>query len=319
MDEHYWKRLNLLTVLEPRPTPISLPLRLFLTLKRGVNLWASTLLPFHKSLSTMAPFFASSQRSRRLIGASAGWLWLALVAFCLPDAQFVRAQPLGDKSLQNYTFADLAPCTLTSLELTQLGADEYVEPCILAHVQPMVPPKSNRSALVTSVQVTPVGCASHRDGAVTAAHVLNADNDNQGVAIGFQQDYHVQFQHVSVIAGNPAQLGTEEYNRRHSQLLTSLVGASSIMLISSQPALAFDGSGSSAYSGRSPATKAALKKQYQERIVADVRDFNTLGKAISKGETEGSAWVNFFIQFQRREPDAVGRTYAALVDLRGIR
>ena len=123
--------------------------------------------------------------------------------------------------------------------------------------------------------------------------------------------------HTSIHQQASFQQDTSANSRR--QLLTSLVGASSIMLISSQPALAFDGSGSSAYSGRSPATKAALKKQYQERIVADVRDFNTLGKAISKGETEGSAWVNFFIQFQRREPDAVGRTYAALVDLRGIR
>lgn len=106
------------------------------------------------------------------------------------------------------------------------------------------------------------------------------------------------------------------FNRR--QLLTNLVGMTSSMLIVS-PSFAFDGKGSSAYSGRSPATKAELKRGYQERIVADARDFNTLGKAISKGETEGSAWVNFFIQFQRREPDAVGRTYAALVDLRGIR
>lgn len=85
------------------------------------------------------------------------------------------------------------------------------------------------------------------------------------------------------------------------------------------PSQAFDGSGSTAYAGRSPATKAELKRQYQERVVADVRDFNVLGDAIRKGETEGNAWVTFFIQFQRREPDSVGRTYAALVDLRGIR
>ena len=84
------------------------------------------------------------------------------------------------------------------------------------------------------------------------------------------------------------------------------------------PALAFDGSGSSAYAGRSPATKAELQKAYRSRVVADVKDFVTLGKAISSGETDGPAWVNFFITFQRREPDAVGRTYAALVDLRGL-
>ena len=34
---------------------------------------------------------------------------------------------------------------------------------------------------------------------------------------------------------------------------------------------------------------------------------------------DGDAWVNFFIQYQRREPDAVGRTYAALADLVGTK
>jgi hypothetical protein len=86
-----------------------------------------------------------------------------------------------------------------------------------------------------------------------------------------------------------------------------------------QAALAFDGSGSSAYSGYNPATKAELKKAYKVRIAADVYDFNVLGEAIiSKGETAGPAWTNFFIQFARREPDEFGRAYAALVDLRGL-
>jgi len=49
-----------------------------------------------------------------------------------------------------------------------------------------------------------------------------------------------------------------------------------------------------------------------------VRDFNALGAAIFQGETEGNAWANFFITFQRREPDEFGRLYAALVDLRGL-
>ena len=93
---------------------------------------------------------------------------------------------------------------------------------------------------------------------------------------------------------------------------------SSLLLSAPSPAVAFDGSGSSAYAGRSPATKAELKRQYKERVVADVKDFVTLGKAIDQGETEGKPWVNFFITFQRREPDAVGRSYAALVDLRGL-
>ena len=95
-------------------------------------------------------------------------------------------------------------------------------------------------------------------------------------------------------------------------------GSGWIAIGSSQPAEAFVGSGSSAYSGRSPATKAAQKKQWQERIVADVQDFNALGAAIGRGETDGPAWINFFILQPRREPDPVGRTYAALADFRGL-
>ena len=55
-----------------------------------------------------------------------------------------------------------------------------------------------------------------------------------------------------------------------------------------------------------------------ERVTADVKDFNALGKAIDEGNTDGPAWVNFFITYQRREPDQFGRTYAALADVRGI-
>jgi hypothetical protein len=83
-----------------------------------------------------------------------------------------------------------------------------------------------------------------------------------------------------------------------------------------QPVHGFEGS--TAYSGKGPATKAALRKSYQDRVAADVRDFNRLGASINRGETDGSAWINFFITLQRREPDEAGRTYAALADLRGI-
>ena len=85
------------------------------------------------------------------------------------------------------------------------------------------------------------------------------------------------------------------------------------------PSQAFDGSGSSAYAGKSPATKAALKKGYQDRIVADVRDFNALGAAIDNEQLVGKAWVFFFATTSRREPDSVGRTYAALTDFVGLK
>lgn len=105
-------------------------------------------------------------------------------------------------------------------------------------------------------------------------------------------------------------------NRRDAfQLITST--AATAVVLGQRPALAFDGSGSSAYAGRTPASKAELRKSYEERIAADVRDFNALGRSISKGETDGDSWVSFFIQFPRREPDAVGRTYAGLADFIG--
>lgn len=95
-------------------------------------------------------------------------------------------------------------------------------------------------------------------------------------------------------------------------------GLSLLVAGSGEQALAFDGSGASASSGFSPATKAEKKKGFQDRVVADVRDFNRLGQAIDNGDTQGAAWVSFFITFQRREADELGRTYAALVDLRGL-
>ena len=100
----------------------------------------------------------------------------------------------------------------------------------------------------------------------------------------------------------------------------SAAGLIAISVASPEPALAFDGGGSSAYSGRSPASKATLKKGWQDRVAADVQDFNTLGAAIAVGELDvlSTPWLNFFVQQQRREPDAVGRTYGALVDFRGL-
>ena len=88
-------------------------------------------------------------------------------------------------------------------------------------------------------------------------------------------------------------------------------------LVIPQIAQAFDGSGASAFSGRNVLSTATKAKGYRDRIAADVKDFKALGAAIDQGETEGKAWVSVFIQFQRREPDPVGRTYAAQIDLLG--
>lgn len=89
------------------------------------------------------------------------------------------------------------------------------------------------------------------------------------------------------------------------------------LVVAAPAAQAFDGSGASSYSGRTQLSAATKAKGYRDRIAADVKDFNALGGAIAAGETSGPAWVDFFIQYQRREPDAVGRTYAAQIDLLG--
>jgi len=105
-------------------------------------------------------------------------------------------------------------------------------------------------------------------------------------------------------------------SRRDFGLTISSAGAAAV-LGAPQQSLAFEGSGSSAFTGKTAVSKAELQKSYKTRIAADVKDFNSLGAAIRKGETEGDAWVNFFIPFARREPDNVGRAYAALADLVG--
>jgi hypothetical protein len=113
---------------------------------------------------------------------------------------------------------------------------------------------------------------------------------------------------VAVAYTAPSQL----LGRRDFGLITGSI------IALSQPAPAFAGSGSSAYAGRSPASNAERRKSYQERVAADVRDFIRLGAAISNGETDGGAWINFYITLPRKEPDAVGRIYGALLDFRGL-
>jgi len=96
-----------------------------------------------------------------------------------------------------------------------------------------------------------------------------------------------------------------------------IAAATGLTLSPVSAASAFDGQGSSVYSGRTPSSKAELKRSYQARVVQDVKDFVQLGQAIENSQLEGDAWTRFFIPYQRREPDAVGRTYAALLDLVG--
>lgn len=83
------------------------------------------------------------------------------------------------------------------------------------------------------------------------------------------------------------------------------------------PARAFSGGGSSAYAGRAPASKLDRRKALSDRVSADAADFAALGAAIAGGDTDGAAWVAWFVQEPRRAPDAVGRSYGGLADLVG--
>jgi hypothetical protein len=106
----------------------------------------------------------------------------------------------------------------------------------------------------------------------------------------------------------------KQLTRRDFGLTTA---AAALSLSAPNQAIAFDGSGSSAYTGKTPTSKAELQRSYRARIAADVGDFNDLGAAIRNGEISGDTWVKFFIPYARREPDSVGRAYAALADLVG--
>ena len=98
---------------------------------------------------------------------------------------------------------------------------------------------------------------------------------------------------------------------------SAFASAALLSATSPSPSLAFDGSGSSAYSGKNPQSVLERKKAYQARVVQDAKDFNRLGAAIARGETEGDPWAFVFFPFERREPDAAGRTFAAVPDLIG--
>lgn len=161
-----------------------------------------------------------------------------------------------DQPLKNYTYQDLKPCLLSSFELGALGPDDNLEPCIIFEELPTflqnvlqdqrLQPKEpiygsyNGTSVISMVQVTPSNCFNHRDGAPTGVRFLNRDNDGKGVAVGFaatenaryegddplsvqQAPHYAQFHFVSVVAGNPAALSEQEYNRRHVQILTSMV------------------------------------------------------------------------------------------------
>jgi hypothetical protein len=142
-----------------------------------------------------------------------------------------------EEVLKNYTYQDLESCSLSSFEIAGLGPNDDLEPCIIFDMKPSQSQTTNgtKTSVIPIVQVTPHHCNNHRDGVVAGVQFVNEDNEGRGFAIGYsdvieeeetqtsRDRYYVQFHLVSVIAGNPGALSEEEYDRRHAQLLKSMI------------------------------------------------------------------------------------------------
>eukprot|EP00521_Asterionellopsis_glacialis_P009047 CAMPEP_0195283310 /NCGR_PEP_ID=MMETSP0707-20130614/1897_1 /TAXON_ID=33640 /ORGANISM="Asterionellopsis glacialis, Strain CCMP134" /LENGTH=975 /DNA_ID=CAMNT_0040342455 /DNA_START=118 /DNA_END=3045 /DNA_ORIENTATION=- len=127
---------------------------------------------------------------------------------------------------REFNYSDLKECELSSVELHKKGeVNEYVEPCIVEDIHPSVNETTNRSAIITIIQVTRTTCGPWRDGSIIGVQKLNEANNGTGVAIGFQNDYYVKFRLVSIVSGNQVNLGADEYDRRHVMLLNSTLEA----------------------------------------------------------------------------------------------
>ena len=77
-----------------------------------------------------------------------------------------------------------------------------------------------------------------------------------------------------------------------------------------------------ALSVQSTATKIQIQISCQDRVAADVYNFNSLSSAFGSTVTETAIvdlkeWETFFNPYQKQVPDEVGRTYTALENLIG--
>ena len=120
------------------------------------------------------------------------------------------------------------PCTLTSLELSDLGSSDLLDPCLLYDEGPAAGDDGGAAPaqVVTLVQVTPNICKNHRDGAVAAVSALNAANGGEGIPVGSASgSVNVQFRLVSAVAGNSNALTSQEYAAQHERVLSDLLAA----------------------------------------------------------------------------------------------
>ena len=147
-----------------------------------------------------------------------------------PELSDAASAVLGDVR----SFADLRPCGATSAELAKYRPDDALAPCLLYDIRDDESP-----AEVALVQVTPSNCNNHRDGAATSVRLLNSSNDGKGFEIGYRSlagvagfafgvisgqedgDHNVKFRLVSIVGGNPANIGNDVFTEVHIFLLDS--------------------------------------------------------------------------------------------------
>mmetsp|Transcript_11988 Transcript_11988/g.17482 ORF Transcript_11988/g.17482 Transcript_11988/m.17482 type:complete len:148 (+) Transcript_11988:69-512(+) len=125
---------------------------------------------------------------------------------------------------------------------------------------------------------------------------------------------------ASAYTSQPAKLSRKAFLKR-AFTCTITTGAATHPIVQSidDSSRSYDCAESLGYSGCTPSSKDELKKSYKNSIFADVKDLHALGTTIEGNQMNGNAWNDFFVESQRRRPDAVGRTYAALEDLVGMK
>eukprot|EP00934_Nitzschia_sp_Nitz4_P002197 Nitzschia sp. Nitz4//scaffold242_size29646//5712//8904//NITZ4_008047-RA/size29646-processed-gene-0.10-mRNA-1//1//CDS//3329543803//2197//frame0 len=164
-----------------------------------------------------------------MTGMSKGTIWEACFFWLIALQALVNVNASTTASYKNYSYEDLLPCTLSTVELTDISQTYDLEPCVIFHIDPSTDPSTNElpsnatRSIIPLVQVTPSGCGEWRDGPIVGLSKLNEANDGLGVPVGYHQEHFVQFSLVSLVAGNPDAISEEEYSRRHDQLLRSVL------------------------------------------------------------------------------------------------
>jgi len=139
-------------------------------------------------------------------------------------AQNNASMTLSPTASDLFSVNDLPQCTLNTGELIYVDQETIVEPCILFDIQPpSIMGGNNSTTLITVVGVFDALSGDHRDGAVMAVEALNADNEGQGAAIGYNRDHYIQFRYVAAIPGNSRSLSPGDYELVHQKMLESLL------------------------------------------------------------------------------------------------